>query len=264
MLPICAAAASALAQEPPTLTGMWSDPEGLEDSFCMFWCTDAGLERLNALLDDPANDERSVVELYGEAARYQRDTYVYPRLTQAAVATLGLDPADDPGFLNCEPWSFAREIFAPHQLQIEQHADRVELLYGEWTIRRTIPLDRPGAAPASAPSPMGQSIGRFEDGALVIETTQIAENFAPWGGGFPIGSGIVVFDGMHSDQLRSVERYTASADGRRLVLDVTFEDPWALREPLTIKKVWRWAPEQEIAPYENCEPPTEFSRGVSP
>jgi hypothetical protein len=33
-----------------------------------------------------------------------------------------------------------------------------------------------------------------------------------------------------------------------------------LREPLVIKKLWRWAPEEKITTYENCERPTEFKR----
>lgn len=250
MPPIC-------AQDRPDVSGMWSDPQGIEDTFCLFWCTDTGLERLRQLLDDTANDARPLLDLYGEAARYQFAEYIQPHLTPAATATLGLDPADDPGFLECVPWAFAREVFAPHQLQIEQHADRVELLYGEWTIRRTIPLDaRQGAA--VTPSAMGSSVGRYEDGALVIETTAIEANLAPWGVGFPTAG--EVHDGRHSAQLRSVERYTRSDDGQQLLLSVTLEDPWALRTPVTLKKVWRSAPEQEIAPYENCTPPTEFSR----
>lgn len=252
--------AASAQSRPPDLSGMWSDPPStIEDTFCFVFCTQTGLDRLAELLADEANDERPVIpDLLGEAATFQLDTYVKPRLTPEAVATLGLDPADDPGFLECEPWGFAREIFAPHQLQIEQLADRVEMLYGEWTIRRTVHLD--GRRPPStlAASPMGYSIGRYEDGALVIETTHIAANLAPWGPGFLP----VVFDGRHSGQLTAVERYTRSADGERLVLDVTLEDPWALREPVTFKKVWAWAPEQEIAPYDQCERPTEFSRGV--
>lgn len=107
---------------------------------------------------------------------------------------------------------------------------------------------------------MGYSVGRYEGDALVVETTHIAANLAPWGLGFPIP---FPFDGRHSDQLKAVERYTRSGDGARLLLDVTLEDPWALRQPVTLKKVWGWAPEQQIAPYDECEPPTEFSRGVS-
>jgi hypothetical protein len=130
-------AAGSAQDSRPDVAGIWSDPPAtIEDTFCLFYCTDAGLERLEQLLDDEANDERPVMELYADAATFQRDEYLKPRLTAAGVATLGVDSADDPGFLECEPWAFARQIFAPHQLQIEQHVDRVELLYGEWTIRR--------------------------------------------------------------------------------------------------------------------------------
>lgn len=245
----------------PDLSGMWSDPPAtIEDTFCMFYCTQAGLDKLAALLADEANDDRPMMpDLFIEATTFQLESYIKPRLTPEAVATLGIDPADDPGFLECEPWAFAREIFAPHQLQIEQHADRVEMLYGEWTIRRTVHLDGRRTPAGQPASPMGHSVGRYEGSTLVIETTHIAANLAPWGPGFiPFP-----FDGRHSDQLTAVERYTRSADGERLLLDVALEDPWALREPVTLKKVWAWAPDQEIAPYDQCERPTEFSRGVS-
>jgi hypothetical protein len=240
---------------------MWSDPPTkIADVFCFFWCADAGLARLEQLLDDPANDEKPMGALYAQAAEAQREEYVLPRLTDAGRESTGLDPADDPGFLECEPWGFAREIFAPHQLKVEQLDDRVEMLYGEWTIRRTIYLD--GRAPASeSPSAMGHSVGHYEGDALVVETSGIRANLAPWGAGFPGGS--FPFDGRHSDQLRVQERYTRSDDGNSLLLTATLEDPWALREPLVLKKVWGWAPDQEISPYESCEKPTEFTRGTT-
>ena len=258
--PLIGLASSALAQDRPDLAGMYSDPQGLEDFFCSFWCTDQGLGHLNALLDDPANDERPVMELYTEAAIYQRDEYIKPHLTPVGVATLGRDPADDPAFLYCEPMGFGREIFAPHQLQIEQFDDRVEMLYGEWTIRRTVYMDGRKPPADISPSPMGYSIGHYEGDVLVIETTAIRENLAPWGGGF---FSVEIYDGRHSDGLSAVERYTRSEDGQRLVLQATLDDPWALSEPVTLRKVWHWAPDQEISPYEDCEIPTEFSRGAS-
>jgi len=48
--------------------------------------------------------------------------------------------------------------------------------------------------------------------------------------------------------LRIGERYSRSKDGK-LLLTATIEDPWGLKEPLVLKKVWRWAPESRIAPY---------------
>ena len=252
------------AQQPrPDLTGMWSDPPStLVDTFCLFWCSDAGLGRLNALLDDPANDKRPTIELLGEAARFQRDEYVRPRLTAAGLENTGLDPADDPSFLECVPWPFAREIFAPHQLQIEQLGDRVEMQYGEWATKRTIHLDGRAPPAGRAPGPMGYSVGHYDGDALVIETSGIPANLAPWGAGFPIP--LLPFDGRHSDHLRVSECYTRSAEGDRLLLSATLEDLWALREPLVLKKVWGWAPDQVISPYDQCEKPTEFTRGAEP
>src|SRR5262249_30477105 len=65
--------------------GMWSDPPvTIVGVFCANWCTDAGIERLNALLDDPKNDTRPVETLQAEADKYQREKYIRTRLTDTA------------------------------------------------------------------------------------------------------------------------------------------------------------------------------------
>ena len=235
---------------------MWSDPpttaEGL---FCFFACTDAGIARLNGLLDDPANDARPFQELQGEAKRYERES-LRDRLTPAALKRYPLDPADDPGFLRCEPWGAARQIFAPHQLEIRlRGTDRLELRYGEWDGRRTIYLDGRARAAAQATA-MGHSAGRWDGETLVVETGGIAANIIM----LPDLSAM----GEHSDQLRVVERYTRSKDGNTLLLTATLADPRSFREPLVLNKIWRWAPKQQITPYEDCERPTEFKRAVKP
>jgi len=97
---------------------------------------------------------------------------------------------------------------------------------------------------------LGYSVGRWEGEMLVVETTGVTANITGW-------------DFEHSDQLRVVERFRRSEDGNTLMLTATIEDSWSLREPIVAKKIWRWAPESEIAPYEDCERPTEFRRGVS-
>ena len=95
---------------------------------------------------------------------------------------------------------------------------------------------------------MGFSVGRYEGGVLVIETTGIAPN-------------LTSYSSDHSDRLRIVERYTRSSDGKRLSLTATLDDPVSLRQPIELKKVWSWAPTSEIAPYKGCQRPTEFSTG---
>lgn len=228
---------------------MWSDPPStVMGAFCFGWCTGAGIEHLYALLDAPANDARPFPELQADADNYQRERYIRPRLTAAALKTYPLDPSDDPGFLRCEPWGLARQIFALHQFEVRQRGnDRMDLRYGEWDARRTVYMDGRPRPANQAPSAMGYSVGRWEGETLVIETSGIRANITSW-------------RGEHSDQLRVVERYTRSQDGSTLLLTATMEDPWSLREPVMIKKIWRWAPGQQITPYEDCERPTEFRR----
>ena len=206
---------------------MWSDPPATAvDDFCFITCTDAGITHLNALLDDPANDTRPFSELSREASRHQSETYIRPALVPDVAKAFPLDPADDPGFLRCEPWGVARQIFAPHQLEVRQYDDRIEMRYAEWDGRRTVYTDgrtRPADQPAS---PMGYSVGRYDGTTLVVETFGVKANLA---GIFPAWF-------THSDQLKIVERYTRGGDRNRLELTATMEDPGSLRQPLQFIK----------------------------
>ena len=94
------AALAATARAEPDLQGMWSDPpETIADTACMFACTDVFAERFATLLDEPANDGRPAFELLLEAQAHERAAYLMPRLTDAARATVNLDPPDEPEVL---------------------------------------------------------------------------------------------------------------------------------------------------------------------
>jgi hypothetical protein len=247
----------ASAQSPGSkLDGMWSDPPATTvGSFCFFMCTDTGIERLNALLDDPKNDARPFAELQTEAREYEVEV-IRQRLTDAALKTYPIDQAENPSFLRCEPPGLAQQMFMPHQFEIRTRGkDRIDLRYGEWEARRTIYLDGRKPAANQPLSKMGFSVGRWDGDTLVVETSGIAPGIAGW-------PQVLAFSATHSDQLRITERYSRSVDGKALMLTATVEDPWSLREPLILKKIWRWAPESKIAPYKDCQRPTEFSKGV--
>jgi len=253
-------AVAAEAQSPASkLEGMWSDPPSTATAaFCAFSCTDVGLDRLNKLLDDPTNDSRPVMQLLAEAATVQQES-IKAQFTSEALKYYPLDPLKDPGYVHCEPWGLARQMFAPHQFELRTRGkDRIELRYGEWAARRTVYMEG-RKIPANKPSKFGYSVGRWENGTLVIETSGIEPNifeaFTPAAGG--VGT-------LHSDRLRIVERYSRSADGKTLNLIATLEDPVTFREPLVLKKIWRWAPEQKIAPYDSCEKPAESKGGAKP
>ncbi len=226
----------------PDFSGMWSNPPvTLEEASCRFYCTDAGIDHLFSLLDDPRNDTRPLPQLIDEARNHERDKYLRPRLTSAALETYPLNPTDDRSFLYCEPWGFARQIFAPHQLEITQYDDRIEMRYGEWDARRTVHLDAREPETNQPATLLGLSVGRYEGETLVVETSRVGANSTFWGW-------------AHSGRLRAVERYSRSDDGERLELVVSIDDPWGLKEPLILKKTWGWAPAEEIFPYVDCEP----------
>ena len=100
-------------------------------------------------------------------------------------------------------------------------------------------------------SPLGYSVGHWQGATLVVETSGVAANQTAW-------------RSAHSDQLRVTERFTRAADGKTLNLVATFDDPWSLREPLVLNKIWAWSPTSQIAPYDACEPAPSVKRGVAP
>jgi hypothetical protein len=257
---LCLLTATANAQSSRAkLEGMWSDPPATAvGTFCFFSCTDVGLDRLNKLLDDPANDARPAMQLIAQAKTVEGD-YIRGLLTPEALKHYPLDPLKDPGYLRCEPWGLARQMFAPHQFELHQQGrDRIELRYGEWAARRTIYMDGRKLPANIKSSKMGYSVGRWDGETLIIETSAIEANiFESLAVGGNTGGGT-----LHSDQLRIVERYTRSADGKTLLLTSTLEDPVTFRGPLVLKKIWSWAPDQKITPYDSCERPAESKKGA--
>jgi hypothetical protein len=102
------------------------------------------------------------------------------------------------------------------------------------------------------PDRLGYSVGHWDGNTLVIETAGVEANI------FGVASDAT----LHSSGLRTVERYVRSEDGKTLRMTATLEDPATFREPLVLKKIWSWAPDQKIAPYDSCERPSEAQKGA--
>jgi hypothetical protein len=237
-----------LAQTPgevPDFSGMWSDPPArAEDAFCHTGCLVEARDYLTELLDDPANLDRTFAELRREAQRFNSGELIPGHLTPQALEHYPFDRSTDPSLTQCEPWGFTRQILAPHAMEIEQFDDRITLYYSEWTALRTVYLD--GRALPENPSSqlLGYSVGHFEGDTLVVETIGVTANHSN-----------AAF--AHSDQLTATERYTISADGNRLDLEVTLQDPPTLKSPMVMARAWTWAPTEEIYPYNACVKPGE-------
>ena len=86
ILTLLAGITPAQSQAPTSkLEGMWSDPPATAlGTFCFFSCMDAATDRLNKLLDDPANDARPARDLIGEAKVFEGE-YLKARLTPEAL-----------------------------------------------------------------------------------------------------------------------------------------------------------------------------------
>ncbi len=107
---------------------------------------------------------------------------------------------------------------------------------------RTIYMDGRDHPDDVEPTPQGHSIGRWEDGALVVDTVAFAEQGSVNGQGVP-----------SSPQKRTLERYALSDDGKRLLIDIFVQDPVYLAEPFSGSLEWQYSPTLSLHPY-NCDP----------
>jgi len=228
-----------------TFAGTWSSALtseddaawAVEDFFCFAACTPEAHDTATELLENPANAQRSSLELYSQvvAANVRSAASV---MTPAARAQADGPRAwpSEPKF-SCEPQGFAAQVVSPLPVEIEVEPGRLLLRYNELGVTRTIGLG--SATRPHASSPLGVSLARLEDGVLVVETTGLAaDRLYGWFGGAP-----------HSDKLRAIERYSLSDDGAWLNLVLQLRDPETFTTPLVVTKRWRRTPNVRIAPH---------------
>lgn len=208
----------------------------VEDYLCFVGCPKAAYDHLAAALKDPQNDDRPLDELSAEARTFIAD-WLRAHSTPAGLALMEGDtgPADANG--ECRPHGLVRAATNPLPLAITRDGNTLTLTYEEGNRTRTVFLgDRTFPDPLEHSS-LGYSIGRIdEDGALVIETRGLLASTYP-----PI---TINAAGGHSDQLRSIERYTITpGDTPMLTLELTLEDPATLTEPYVYFKRWIATPQ---------------------
>jgi len=207
---------------------------GAEDIPCFPGCGRAYRDHLVALLKDPANDERPVTALLGEATAFaneQLDAILTPagRLMRDANA-----PDNDPK-LHCEPYGFVREVTNALPIRIQRDGEHLLVRYEEWSLLRTIYMDGRAHPEHRVGTLLGHSVGHIEDGALVVETAQINPGWIDDSS-----------HAAHTGALTAVERYTVHENPRRLELTLTLDDPLTFTEPYVIVKTWLATPDLEL------------------
>jgi hypothetical protein len=138
---------------------------------------------------------------------------------------------DDPGY-SCSPSSLSRAWANPTPSEFEQHDDRVILRHEYMDVVRTIYLDgrtRPESAPLDV---VGFSNGYYDGMTLVVETTGFSPSYISTVIGIP-----------QTTTLTAVERMSLADDGQMLRVELSYLDPATFREPWTITRTYRRAPD---------------------
>jgi uncharacterized protein DUF6152 len=152
--------------------------------------------------------------------------------------------------LRCVAPGLPRIFGAPYNASIVDAGDHYLMIYLEHNTPRRIWMDG-RTAPANTPATaMGFSVGRWQDGALVVETTHLLP-------GWIDGSGLP----MSGEGTRTVERYVPSAD--RLTMDrtMTIYDPY-YTQPLVRQRYSARDDAVDLTEQAACDPDS-FYRDLS-
>jgi hypothetical protein len=237
---------SASAQTPDPVApflGTWSGVFTTQDNEywtfadiqCFGGCTQDFYDRLSALLADPKNDATPAFGLSAQATAASNTAF------DAMLTPLGKQvraenkPENDPKFLNCQPYGFVREVRNPLPMRISRDGRHLLVRYEEWSLNRPIYLDGRPHPTYATPSLLGHSVGRIENGALIVETKRVTPDLVS----------DETYAG-HSGELTAVERYTVRDNPRRLELTLTLTDPVTFTKPMVVTKTWLYTPNVEI------------------
>jgi hypothetical protein len=230
---------SANAQDPLTpFLGTWSgvfttqDNEywNIEDFLCFPGCAADAYHGLRELLDDPANDDQPVDVLSAQVNAAAAE-HLQSIMTDLGRRIQQENAFDNDPKLHCQPYGLVRQVMNPLPMVISRDGEHLLFRYEEWSLLRTVYMDGRTHPQYRTPSLLGHSVGRIEDGVLIIETARVTPDR--------------ISDGSqagYSVELTAVERYTIRENPRRLELELTIEDPVTLTEPYRMVKTWLATP----------------------
>jgi len=104
---------------------------------------------------------------------------------------------------------------------------------------RTVYMDGRGHPPADERTHEGHSIGWWESGVLVVDTTNFADDRSPYQNGVPSGA-----------QKHVLERYRLREGGSRMTAQFVLEDPEFIVGSMTHTRDLRYSPHIVMAPFD--------------
>jgi hypothetical protein len=157
----------------------------------------------------------------------EKGSAAYSSFSEAAYAVADCMPPTAPALMQT-PLDLKRIDVSPTQIRIASDY--------WWGTQRTVHLER-AAHDGAAPSLQGDSIGRWEDGVLVIDTALFAE--------YAMGIGRAVPSGARK---HLVERLAPAPDGKSLTYSFVLEDPEYLAVPVSGEQQWAYRSDAELEP----------------
>ena len=176
-------------------------------------------------LVDALSEDRGIFRVWSWAGDSAVQSRHFPFTDAAIEARAAWDPIDN--FLErCEPQGMPGIMMHPHSIEFTDRSTEIELVIQFFDRVRIIHMDV-AAPPADTPSShLGYSVGRWEEGALVVTTTRIDWPY---------------FDGIgtpQSEAIEVVERFTVSEDQGRLHYRQTVTDDATFSEPAVYERDW--------------------------
>jgi len=160
----------------------------------------------------------------------------YP-LTAAGKAGLAKWNPRDNALLKCGTKGTPLIMISPLPMEFTKDGDRIIMRLEEYDTVRTIHMNPKDVAPPEH-TLFGYSRGHWDGTTLVVETDHIAAGYFDHEGT------------PQSDQIKTVERFTPTADYSRIDYTLTTTDPVNFERAFDLKRYFIWRPGETVHPYE--------------
>ena len=170
-------------------------------------------------------------------------------LNDAARSARETFDARDNAASECIPPNLPSILMIPYAYVITRDAGSISIFHEYAQVRRSVAVgsDEPNVTDPA----FGRRLGRYEDDALIVESTRFPALSAGLASGWDLnGNGA---DIPSSTQKELVERYSVNEDGSELTLRYTVSDPAYLTEPYSAEIVWHRMPDDSPTYDFNCD-----------
>ena len=168
----------------------------------------------------------------------------YPLTDAARAVSEAYDPivATD---TSCRGKDMPHVMSSNWPFEFVDEGNQIRLKAEEFDRERIIHLQ--GQTGEVSPSPLGYSLGFWEDRDLIVATTHVSSGTIGRAG-IPLSEDAEIF-----------ERFSLSADERRLDYEIRIVDHATFTEPVTMTSYWIWRPGEQVNPYNCIETPGSWT-----